>query len=255
MTGWGSCAPVSWSRSRDSISCDGFAGSRSMSASPGTTSDSDALLALPGVAEARQVVRSAPGAAARRRRRPGPGPAAAGGRRAGRAECPRGRRWRRSSWSTTGIGHERVDRAVHRGAAGVGVRRGAAGAMRSGWCGGVRWSWCSSRRACQRWWCGSTAAWPPRASTPGRCERWPRARPSGSCSGSRSRWSDPGGFTVWRTGTPLAVLVAVWSALTAVRITRGEEEAGRWNLLLAGRLRLSRLVGLQLVVIMAASPW
>jgi ABC-2 type transport system permease protein len=60
---------------------------------------------------------------------------------------------------------------------------------------------------------------------------------------------DPGGFTVWRTGTPLAVLVAVWSALTAVRITRGEEEAGRWNLLLAGRLRLSRLVGLQLVVI------
>ena len=50
---------------------------------------------------------------------------------------------------------------------------------------------------------------------------------------------DPGGFTVWRTGTPLAVLVAVWSALTAVRITRGEEEAGRWNLLLAGRVRLA----------------
>ena len=47
--------------------------------------------------------------------------------------------------------------------------------------------------------------------------------------------------------------MAVWSALTAVRITRGEEEAGRWNLLLAGRLRLTRLLGLQLAVIMAAA--
>ena len=64
---------------------------------------------------------------------------------------------------------------------------------------------------------------------------------------------DPGGFTVWRTGTPMVVLVAVWSALTAVRITRGEEEAGRWNLLLAGRVRLARLLGLQLAVIMIAA--
>ena len=74
---------------------------------------------------------------------------------------------------------------------------------------------------------------------------------------------DPGGFTVWRTGTPMAVLVAVWAVLTAVRITRGEEEAGRWNLLLAGRVRFTRLVGLQLAVVMAGdrgdrrwpSPW
>ena len=64
---------------------------------------------------------------------------------------------------------------------------------------------------------------------------------------------DPGGFTVWRTGTPLAVLVAVWAMLAAVRITRGEEEAGRWNLLLAGRVSLSRLVGLQLAAILAAA--
>lgn len=64
---------------------------------------------------------------------------------------------------------------------------------------------------------------------------------------------DPGGFTVWRTGTPVAMLLAVWAALTAVRITRGEEEAGRWTLLLAGRLRLTRLVGIQLVVIVAAT--
>ena len=53
---------------------------------------------------------------------------------------------------------------------------------------------------------------------------------------------DPGGFTVWRTGTVLAVLVGVWGALAATRLTRGEEEAGRWDLLLAGRLRLPALV-------------
>jgi ABC-2 type transport system permease protein len=64
---------------------------------------------------------------------------------------------------------------------------------------------------------------------------------------------DPGGFTVWRTGTPLAVLLAVWAMVAAVRITRGEEEAGRWNLLLAGRSRLTWLVGLHLTVILAAT--
>ena len=48
---------------------------------------------------------------------------------------------------------------------------------------------------------------------------------------------DAGGFTVWRTGTPLLVLTSVWILLTAIRITRGEEDAGRWDLLLAGRLR------------------
>jgi ABC-2 type transport system permease protein len=56
---------------------------------------------------------------------------------------------------------------------------------------------------------------------------------------------DPGGFTVWRTGTVVAVLVGVWGALAATRVTRGEEEAGRWDLLLAGCLRLSALVRLQ----------
>ncbi|WP_410660454.1 ABC transporter permease [Amycolatopsis sp. lyj-112] len=48
---------------------------------------------------------------------------------------------------------------------------------------------------------------------------------------------DPGGFTVWRTGTPVQVLVAVWALLTATRLTRGDEDAGRAGLLLAGRLR------------------
>ncbi|MEU4221221.1 hypothetical protein [Actinoplanes sp. NPDC026623] len=49
---------------------------------------------------------------------------------------------------------------------------------------------------------------------------------------------DPGGFTVWRTGAFLTVLLAVWSSLAATRITRGEEDAGRWYLLLSGRTTL-----------------
>lgn len=64
---------------------------------------------------------------------------------------------------------------------------------------------------------------------------------------------DPGGFTVWRTGTLLAVLVGVWAALTATRVTRGEEEAGRWDLLLAGRIGLRSLVTRHLVVLLAAA--
>ncbi|MCT2584435.1 polyketide antibiotic transporter [Actinophytocola gossypii] len=47
---------------------------------------------------------------------------------------------------------------------------------------------------------------------------------------------DPGGFTVWRTGTAVAVLVSAWAMLTATRLTRGEEDAGRAEQLLAGRL-------------------
>ncbi|MFI7430092.1 hypothetical protein ACIBPB_24125 [Micromonospora sp. NPDC049836] len=45
-----------------------------------------------------------------------------------------------------------------------------------------------------------------------------------------------GGFTVWRTGTVLAVLLTTWGALATTRLTRGAEESGRWDLLLAGRL-------------------
>jgi ABC-2 type transport system permease protein len=48
---------------------------------------------------------------------------------------------------------------------------------------------------------------------------------------------DPGGFTVWRTGTPVLVIASVWILLAVIRITRGEEDAGRWDQLLAGPLR------------------
>ncbi|MEV0338492.1 polyketide antibiotic transporter [Nocardia sp. NPDC050713] len=53
---------------------------------------------------------------------------------------------------------------------------------------------------------------------------------------------DPGGFTVWRTGTPVLVLCGMWALLAATRLTRGEEDAGHWDLLLGGRLRPMDLV-------------
>ncbi|MDN5929619.1 MAG: polyketide antibiotic transporter [Pseudonocardia sp.] len=63
---------------------------------------------------------------------------------------------------------------------------------------------------------------------------------------------DPGGFTVWRTGTVLAVLVAVWAALATTRILRGEEDAGRWDLLLAGRVPIPTVVAGHLAVVVVA---
>lgn len=48
---------------------------------------------------------------------------------------------------------------------------------------------------------------------------------------------DPGGFTVWRTGMPILLLAGTWIMLAAIRITRAEEDAGRWDLMLSGPLR------------------
>ena len=43
------------------------------------------------------------------------------------------------------------------------------------------------------------------------------------------------GFTVWKCLAVLAVVGAVWGLLTGTRLMRGEEDAGRWELLLAGQ--------------------
>ena len=61
----------------------------------------------------------------------------------------------------------------------------------------------------------------------------------------------PGGFAVWRTAMVLSVLLAVWGLLAATRTTRGEEETGRWNLLLAGRVPLPAVLLRHLGVLVA----
>lgn len=53
---------------------------------------------------------------------------------------------------------------------------------------------------------------------------------------------NPGGFTVWRTGTAVSVLASGWIMLAATRIARGEEDSRRWDLILAGRLRIVDVV-------------
>ncbi|WP_060177407.1 hypothetical protein [Streptomyces sp. IMTB 1903] len=63
---------------------------------------------------------------------------------------------------------------------------------------------------------------------------------------------DPGGFAVWRTGTALAVVLSVWGLLAATRIIRGEEDAGRWDVLLAGRVPVTTVVARHVTVLVAA---
>ncbi|SCF14209.1 ABC-2 type transport system permease protein [Micromonospora coriariae] len=63
---------------------------------------------------------------------------------------------------------------------------------------------------------------------------------------------DAGGFTVWRTGTVLSVLAGSWGLLAATRVTRGEEDARRWDLLAAGRIPLTSIVARYAAVLIGA---
>ena len=51
-----------------------------------------------------------------------------------------------------------------------------------------------------------------------------------------------GGFTAWRAMGVLVPVGAVWAMLAATRLTRGEEDAGRLELLLAGQTTRRRAV-------------
>jgi ABC-2 type transport system permease protein len=53
-----------------------------------------------------------------------------------------------------------------------------------------------------------------------------------------------GGFTAWRSLGVLSVVGAVWALLTGTRLLRGEEDSGRWELLLAGRTTRVRATAL-----------
>ncbi|MEV6276708.1 polyketide antibiotic transporter [Nocardia sp. NPDC051832] len=71
--------------------------------------------------------------------------------------------------------------------------------------------------------------------------------------GAPQALDNAGGFTVWRTGTPVLVLCGAWALLAATRITRGEEDAGRWELLLGGRVRMLDLVSRAAVTLALAA--
>jgi ABC-2 type transport system permease protein len=72
-------------------------------------------------------------------------------------------------------------------------------------------------------------------------------------SGPPIALDDPGGFTVWRTGTPVTVFASVWIMLAVTRITRGEEDGRRWDLLLAGRLRMADVVARYLAALVGSA--
>ena len=52
-----------------------------------------------------------------------------------------------------------------------------------------------------------------------------------------------GGWTAWRSLGLVSLIGAVWALLTATKQLRGEEEAGRWELLLAGQTTRRRAAG------------
>ena len=65
------------------------------------------------------------------------------------------------------------------------------------------------------------------------------------------------GFTVFKSFMTLMILGAVWGLLTSTRLLRGEEEAGRWELLLSGQTTRRRAAGHALVGLAAgvATIW
>jgi ABC-2 type transport system permease protein len=60
--------------------------------------------------------------------------------------------------------------------------------------------------------------------------------------GSGAGLDTAGGFTAWRFGGPAVIIVAVWSYLAATRLLRGEEDAGRAELVWAGAITSSTVV-------------
>ena len=66
-----------------------------------------------------------------------------------------------------------------------------------------------------------------------------------------------GGYTAWRSGGTLAIFAAIFGLLAAVRALRGEEDAGRAELVLAGLVsrRLSYLASLAAIAAQLAVLW
>ena len=61
-----------------------------------------------------------------------------------------------------------------------------------------------------------------------------------------------GGYTAYKSYATISTIGAVWGALAATRLLRGEEDAGRWQLLLAGRTNAARVTVATLAALGAA---
>ena len=55
-----------------------------------------------------------------------------------------------------------------------------------------------------------------------------------------------GGYTVYKGFVFLTTIGAIWAVLAATRVLRGEEDAGRWQLVLSGATRAARATGVTL---------
>ncbi len=62
-----------------------------------------------------------------------------------------------------------------------------------------------------------------------------------------------GGFAVWDGGWMLAIIVACWALLTATRLTRGEEDSGRAELVLARPVTSRQALGAHLAALAVAA--
>lgn len=86
----------------------------------------------------------------------------------------------------------------------------------------------------------AASAWGYASTYPTRLERIELARTFGgnlgvaAILGPAGHIDTVGGFTAWRCVGVLSIVGAVWALLTATRLLRGEEDAGRWELVLAG---------------------
>lgn len=61
-----------------------------------------------------------------------------------------------------------------------------------------------------------------------------------------------GGFVVWDAGLYLSLILGAWVLTTTTRLLRGDESAGRSELLLTGPIRPERALVIQLLVLLAA---
>ena len=73
---------------------------------------------------------------------------------------------------------------------------------------------------------------------------------------------DNGGvFVVWKMGAFLLLVVAVWAALNATRLTRAHEDDGSWDVMVIGRrdrdavLRITTQVLLESGVVVGVATW